>query len=271
MVSLSRKVNNATVNEDNDATQNITSPELVQKLAQLQKQKNDAKKRYDQEVQRLDDNIAQLMQQQAQINAQQQNQNNQQNNQNTNQQNNQQNESINYSFRNRLFEGKNTKHDLLAKAIQSSMINFSYILSNDEIKRLARKINDYLNSHKGEDDLWNSVRIDVKIYLLNHNKISLSQSEINSFLDYLEDELQKREYDVFSYLFDDKTDEIVIEFDDDTNVDELEADLADLDFDVDEDLDNNKLILTNIDSYNLRKLKSVLRSYDLLKINYDIF
>ena len=243
---------------DND-TQEITDQNLQQKKAQLLQQKANAKEQYDRTCQRIDSQIIQLYNQQATINKQN----------SLKKQNNQQNESVNYSIIN---EGKNSNHELLAKAIlnATSDLDMSYSLSNIEINRLSRKINDVIKRHKNDDNALSEIEYEIKKYLINHNRICLSQSEINSFINSLEIELKHKDYAQFSNIFNQHND-IKIKFTDDTNIDELEAELTDLDFDVIEDLDNNTLTLSNVDDYNLKSLKSVLKFYDLLKNNEDLF
>lgn len=273
MIYLRKPVKQLTEDVDNidKDTQDIVDSDLQKKKAQLLQQKANKKAQFDREMQRIDDQILQLYNQQANKNK------NVQQTQQTNQpQQAQQNESIKIKKINKLFEGRNTKIELLNTAITNVFNNIetSYALSNIEINRLSRKINDTINNNKNNKNnknLLSVVKFEIKKYLLNHNRISLSQSEINNLLDLLENELQKREYNVFSYIFNSNIDSITINMDNNINIDEFEADLADLDFNIDEDLENNQLILTNVDEYNIKQLKRLLKKYNLLKNNYDIF
>lgn len=270
MIYLRKHVKQLTEDVDNidKDTQDIVDYDLQKKKAQLLQQKANKKAQFDREMQRIDDQILQLYNQQANKNK------NIQQTQQTNQpQQAQQNESIKIKKINKLFEGRNTKIELLNTAITNVFNNIetSYSLSNIEINRLSRKINDTINNNKNNKNLLSIVKFEIKKYLLNHNRISLSQSEINNLLDLLENELQKREYNVFSYIFNSNIDSITINIDNNINIDEFEADLADLDFNIDENLENNQLILTNVDEYNIKQLKRLLKKYNLLKNNYDIF
>ena len=173
---------------------------------------------------------------------------------------------------NRLFEGKNIKHDLLADAILNALSNndFSYTLSDTEIKRWARKFNDIFKENNNTD--WKSIRIKIKEYILKQAKISMSHIEINNFLDNLEYELNtSEEYNIFSSMFDNDNN-IIINFDDDTNVDELENELTDAGFEiVDEDFENNTITILNVkDKKLLYQLNNILNDYYLDEINDEI-
>lgn len=243
---------------DND-TQEITDQNLQQKKAQLLQQKANAKEQYDRTCQRIDAQIIQLYNQQASINKQNA----------AKKQNNQQNESVKYH---KINEGKNSNHELLSLAISNAIngLDISYSLSNVEINRLSRKINDVIKQHKNDNNALSEIEYEIKKYLINHNRICLSQSEINMFIDSLEKELKSKEYKKFSKIFNDH-DDVVIKFTNDTNIDELKADLIDLNFNITEDLDNNELILSNVDDYNIKSLKRILKFHNLLENNDDLF
>lgn len=212
----------------------------------------------------------------AQNQSQQQNNITQQTNINSNSSNDT-NESFKINLTNKLFEGKNIKHDLLATAIKNVLDEqeFSYNLLPNEIKRIARKINDIFNEDLNSS--WSDVRVKIKDYLLKQTKISFSQVEINSLLDGLETELQNSEYEVFSTIFDksimeNEVNDIVINFTDDINIDELENEITDLDIDIiDEDFENNTLTLSNLSESKIKSLKDLLYDYYLDEINNEIF
>ena len=186
-------------------------------------------------------------------------------------------ESVKFSFNNQLFEGKNMKHDLLSEAISNVLndINISYSFQTNEIKRLARKITDLFNANGS--DKWEEFRIKIKDYLLKQSKISLSQREINTLLDALKDELQNPIYEIFSQMFDkaiieDVEENIIIYFDDDTNIDELENEITDAGINIiDENFENNSLTLENVSIEQMKQLKLILNDYFLDEINLDIF
>ena len=264
-VLVKRKITN--VNEGSETVEEIKAKRdnelagLDQRKIQLQNQINSIEtqriniiKKYASAIQNAEKNS---------VNVQ-----NAQNNNQTQQNQNNVTESIKIKFNNLLFEGKNIKHDLLSEAINDvlSTYNFSYTLSNAEIKRFARKFNDIFNENKDED--WQTLRIKIKDYLLKHSKVSLSQIEINEFLDALEDVLSNdRKYGVFETLFT-NTDEIYIEFNDDTDIDELENEIADINIDIiDEDLENNILTISNVSASKLKELNKILSYYNLPEIN----
>lgn len=277
MIYLRKKIEKLAEDVDAD-TQDSEDIAFKQKKMQLLQQKNNAKMQYDRTAQRIDAQILQLYNQSIQKSKQNSNnqntQNNKTNNDNKESENSEKNESLKYKNYKKLFEGKNHKHDLLANAFANTIkkIELSYILSDIEIYRISRKINDVLNKNKDNtDDILNVLRYEIKKYLLNHNTISLSQSEINKLLDEFEKELKKPKYSEFNYIFNSTFDEITINIDFDTNIDELEADLENEGFDIDEDLDNDILILTNVNKSNIKTLKDILIDYNLLKINRNIF
>lgn len=276
MIYLRKKIEKLAEDVDAD-TQDSEDISFKQKKMQLLQQKNNAKMQYDRTAQRIDAQILQLYNQSIQKSKQNSNnqntQNNKTNNDNKESENSEKNESLKYKNYKRLFEGKNHKHDLLANAFANTIkkIELSYVLSDIEIYRISRKINDILNKNKDNTDILNVLRYEIKKYLLNHNTISLSQSEINKLLDEFEKELKKPKYSEFNYIFNSALDKITINIDFDTNIDELEADLENEGFDIDEDLDNDILILTNINETNIKTLKDILIDYNLLKINRNIF
>lgn len=276
MIYLRKKIEKLAEDVDAD-TQDSEDITFKQKKMQLLQQKNNAKMQYDRTAQRVDTQILQLYNQSIQKSKQNSNnqntQNNKTNNDNKESEKSEKNESLKYKNYKKLFEGKNHKHDLLANAFANTIkkIELSYILSDIEIYRISRKINDVLNKNKDNTDILNVLRYEIKKYLLNHNTISLSQSEINKLLDEFEKELKKPKYSEFNYIFNSTFDEITINIDFDTNIDELEADLENEGFDIDEDLDNDILILTNVNKSNIKALKDILIDYNLLKINRNIF
>lgn len=196
------------VNEDTPIVsvapeQTITDPSLLSQVQQLQNDKqriqevfnkaqeefNKKQEDYNKQIKNIEDKLAQLMKKQEEISK------------NSNQQPTQQTESIKYKVirsNKKLFEGT-TKRSLLEDAITNCLSFdsdvFSYELSKDEIRRLARKINDYLSENKEDEVLWEDVRYVIKNYILKHNSISWSQSEINEFNDRLEEELNNEIYD----------------------------------------------------------------------------
>ena len=232
MVLLRRKT--IKVNEDNnqDTAVTITDHELIQLQALAQKKKADAKKQYDAACQEYENVVAQLMSKQAEINKQKAAQ--QQNNVPFNTQ-----ESVN--------EGVNTKHIIIGEIISKNLKNrdYSYILSDTEITRIARKINDYFNAHKSDFDI-DAFKLNIKNYFLNHSKINFSRKETSDFVDDLILELSSNDYKQFNDFFKNiEKEEYVIQLDDIDDVDEFENDLTDNGFDFDEDLEENTLIIKN--------------------------
>jgi hypothetical protein len=191
------------INEEDVAT-TITDPSLLGQAQQLQNDKqklqdefnkaqtvfNKAQEKFNKEVKIIDDKYAQLLKKQeilSKSNPQQPQQ-----------------ESFNYKNGKRLFEGAGKK-DLLVDALTVILTgneeDFSYDLSQEEIRRVARKINDYLREHKNQDITWEDVRYVIKNYFIKHNVISFSQTEINLLNDLLEDYLKDNEIKEFSEYF----------------------------------------------------------------------
>lgn len=168
------------------------------------------------------------------------------------------NESVN--------EGVNGKHLLLQDIIMQcvSILNLSYSLDRSDASRLARKINDFINSNKGSNNLYDDIKMTIKNYFRRHTKISLLNSEINQFTDKFMDILHNKNVPQFKRIFD-TIENVVISFNADTNIDELENELSDLGFDIDEDYNNRKLILSNVDSYNYDELQNIIDAYNLRK------
>lgn len=168
------------------------------------------------------------------------------------------NESVN--------EGVNGKHLLLQDIIMQCVrsLDLSYSLDMSDASRLARKINDFINSNKGSNKLYDDVKMTIKNYFKHHNKISLLNSEINRFTDEFMKKLHDRQIPQFKKIFDTISD-IVVTYNANTNVDELENELVDLGFDIDEDHNNMKLILSNVDSYNYNELQNIIDRYNLRK------
>lgn len=196
------------INEEDVNVSNITDPTLVSQAQQLQNDKqkiqdvfnkaqeifNKAQEDYNNEMKNINDKLAQLMQKQESINAK---------NGNNNQQ-------ANESFKvkknsKRLFEGEAKKSllvDALTDILTNNVEDFSYDLSKDEIRRVARKVNDYLTEHKNDNIVWEDIRMVIKNYLIKHNSISFSHSEINLLNDLLEDYiLNNDEYKEFNKYF----------------------------------------------------------------------
>ena len=196
------------INEEDVNASNITDPTLVSQAQQLQNDKqkiqdvfnkaqeifNKAQEDYNNEMKNINDKLAQLMQKQESINAK---------NGNNNQQ-------ANESFKvkknsKRLFEGEAKKSllvDALTDILTNNVEDFSYDLSKDEIRRVARKVNDYLTEHKNDNIVWEDIRMVIKNYLIKHNSISFSHSEINLLNDLLEDYiLNNDEYKEFNKYF----------------------------------------------------------------------
>lgn len=180
------------VNEEDVGAATITDPSLVDKAQQLQNDKqkiqdefnkaqtifNKAQEKYNKEIKKVNDKYAQLLKKQEALNKSNPQQG--------------QHESFKVKVGNRLFESA-SKKDLLVDAITYVLSendeSFSYDLSSEEIKRLARKINDYLTENKEKEILWDDVRYVIKKYLIKHNTISFSQTEVNLFNDLLDAEL----------------------------------------------------------------------------------
>lgn len=201
------------INEEDITTSTITDPSLFSQLQQLQNDKkriqeefnkeqenfNNIQEKFNNDMKVIDDKIALITQKQESINSQAEAEKNQQGEQNNN-------ESIKHNKQlKKIFESE-TKKNLLVDAITNILVDnkedFSYELSKDEIRRVARKINDYLSEHKKEDIIWEDVRYVIKNYLIKHNTISFSQSEINLLNDLLEDYLiDNEEYKEFSKYF----------------------------------------------------------------------
>ena len=190
------------VNEDTPVAtpeQSVTDPSLVEQIQQLQNDKqklqdefnkaqsvfNKAQEEFNKKTKIINDKIAQVVKKQETLSK----------NKNTSvvqpvQQ--KTTESVKYDrfSRNVLFESS-SKKNLLVDAITMAFDNiidedFSYNLSSDEIRKMARKINDFLTENKNEDIIWEDVRYVIKNYIIKHNTISLSHSEINIFNDELE-------------------------------------------------------------------------------------
>lgn len=213
-MKLRLKRQNIKVNEDGVG---ITDPTLLSQSIQLHNEKqkiqdifnkaqeeyNKAQENYNKQMKIINDKLAQIMKNQESLskNSNTSNNSNQQpqNNQTTTQQ-----ESLisRTSKRYKLFENESKKNllvDAISDILDSNSDIFSYELSSDEIRRMARKINDYLNEHKKEDLIWSEdVRYMIKNYILKHNTISWSQSEINDFNNLLEEELLTNYEEEFS-------------------------------------------------------------------------
>ena len=194
------------INEEEVNVSNITDPTLVSQAQQLQNDKqkiqdvfnkaqeifNKAQEDYNNEMKNINDKLAQLMQKQESINAKNGNQ--------------QANESFKVKKNSKkLFEGEAKKSllvDALTDILTDNKDDFSYDLSKDEIRRVARKVNDYLTEHKNDNIVWEDIRMVIKNYLIKHNSISFSQSEINLLNDLLEDYiLNNDEYKEFNKYF----------------------------------------------------------------------
>lgn len=194
-----------TINEDDIATQTITDPNLLSQSMQLQNEKqkvqeefnkaqeefNKKQEEYNKKMEVINNKFAQLTKQQEAISK---------NTSNTQVQT----ESYNFVKGNhRLFESASKKsllNDAISNVLELNAEYFSYDLSKDEIRRMARKINDFLTENKDNEITWvDDVRPMIKNYVLKHNTISWSQSEINDFNDLLEDELL--EDDVYNEQF----------------------------------------------------------------------
>lgn len=203
-MKLRIKRQNTIVNED-DAPQAITDPSLLKDSMQLQNEKqkiqeifnkaqeefNKKQTEYNKKMEVINDKLAQLMKKQQELSK---------GNSNSGNLLQPQKESLNVIIKksNRLFESATKKSllkDAITKVLGDNAEDFSYDLSEDEIRRMARKINDFLSDNKNEEITWaDDVRHMIKNYVLKHNTISWSQSEINDFNDLLEDELLNDEY-----------------------------------------------------------------------------
>ena len=258
MITLRRK--HTRINEYDEATNTvveITDPALLQKKTAIEKQKLQLKTTYVNSVKRLDDQLIQLGKQQSQLNAQN---NSQKSNTGINDNESKQNNNVN--------EGKNHKHEILSSIIKkvNNDLDLSYSLSDDEIFRMARKLVDIINENKNTDNLVDIIRYELKKYCLNHNKISLSQSELNKFLNEFEKLAAASNYNVISNIFNNIQNKIY--FNDDTNVDELEAELLYLDIDViDEDLNKNVLTVEFPKKYSKHELRELLSDFNIMKNN----
>lgn len=258
MITLRRK--HTRINEYNEATSTvveITDPALLQKKTAIEKQKLQLKTTYVNAVNRLDAQLIQLGKQQSQLNAKN---NSQKSNTETNDNENKQNADVN--------EGKNHKHEILSSIIKkvNNDLDLSYSLSDDEIFRMARKLVDIINENKNTNNLVDIIRYELKKYCLNHNKISLSQSELNKFLNEFEKLAAASNYNVISNIFNNMENKIY--FNDDTNVDELEAELLYLDIDViDEDLNKNVLTVEFPKKYSKHELRELLSDFNIMKNN----
>lgn len=207
-MKLRLKKQNNTVNEEDIPAQTITDPTLLAQTTQLQNDKqkiqnefnkvqeefNKKQEEYNKKMADIDNKLAQIMKQQEQISK------------NNNTQPQQQTESFSFGRNKRavLFEGVTKKSllvDAITKVLSDNAEDFSYDLSSDEIRRMARKINDFLTDNKNEDIFWSEdVRHMIKNYVLKHNTISWSQSEINLFNYLLEEELLNDE--IYNEQFD---------------------------------------------------------------------
>ena len=201
-MKLRIKKNKERINEE-DAATTITDPSLLDQAQQLQNDKqklqdefnkaqtefNKAQEKFNKEVKIIDDKYAQLLKKQEILSK-------------SNPQ--PQQESFNYKNGKRLFEGAGKKDllvDALTEILTTNEEDVSYDLSKEEIRRVARKINDYLREHKNQDITWEDVRYVIKNYFIKHNVISFSQTEINLLNDLLEDYLKDNEIKEFSEYF----------------------------------------------------------------------
>lgn len=193
MKNIKLRTKKIKINEE-DIAQTITDPTLLNQSMQLQNEKqkkqeefnkaqeefNKKQEQYNKDMKNINDKFAQLLKQQATISKNKQSQN----------------ENIKYKG-NKIFESQNKKDlliDIITKVLKNKEYDFSYELSEDEIRRLSRKIYDYLNENKDKEIKWNKdVRYVIKNYILNHNLISWSQTEINTFNDELYDEIKNNE------------------------------------------------------------------------------
>lgn len=199
-MKLRIKRQNAIVNEDDVATaQSITDPDLLRDSMQLQNEKqklqdefnkvqadfNKKQEVFNKKVKVINDKLSKLMKKQEEISKK--------NNLNQNGQPQQTESLVIKMSNNRLFESTTKRSlliDAITKVLSDNADDFSYDLSSDEIRRMARKINDFLSDKKNEEITWvDDVRHMIKNYVLKHNTISWSQSEINDFNDLLEEEL----------------------------------------------------------------------------------
>lgn len=206
-MKLRIKRQNTRVNEEDVVQQTITDPNLLSQSMQLQNDKqkiqvefnkvqeefNKKQEEFNKKIADIDNKLTQLMKKQEEISKNS-------GNSNQNQQVTAQKESFNAlcNKSNRLFESATKKSlltDAITKVLGDNADDFSYDLSEDEIRRMVRKINDFLSDNRNEEITWtDDVRHMIKNYVLKHNTISWSQSEINDFNDLLEDELLNDEY-----------------------------------------------------------------------------
>lgn len=252
-------------NVENDIVE-LKDSSLIQMKNNIIKQKIAAKDEYNRKIKRFDDQLLQLSRKQEEINIK-----NNQNKDNIKQNSNIENDSsANQSEQ--MNEGKNYKHELLCTLIKkvNNNLDLSYSLSDSDIFKMARKVIDTINKYKNDNDVVNKLKYELKKYCLNHNKISLSQSEINTFLNELENVIINSNYNPLSNIF--KNINNTIFFNIDTNIDELESELTYIDIIItDEDLQNNKLVVKFPKRYNKNELKNILSDFDILKNNLHLF
>lgn len=257
MINLRRKSNKILENDIENDVIEIKDSTLLQMKNSIIKQKNDAKNEYDTKIKKLNDQLLQLNQKQEQLNKQAlQKQQIQQNNSS--------NKNIN--------EGKNYKHEILCSLITNvnNDLNLSYKLSNNEILRMGRKIIDTININKNNKNLSNIIKHELKKYCLNHSKISLSQSELNMFLNKLEKSILNCNHKELSNMFNNIHN--IIYYTDEINIDELEAELQYSNIDIiDEDSINNKLIIEFPKKYNRNTLKNILIDFNIFENNLHLF
>lgn len=259
MITLRRKCNKILENDIENDVIEIKDSNLLQMKNNIIKQKIAAKDEYDKKIKKFNDQLLQLSQKQEQLNIQAEKAQ-------------QINNSSNQSQQENVNEGKNHKHEILSAIIRkvNNDLDLSYSLSENEISRMARKIVDVINANRNNNNLLNDIHYELKKYCLNHNKISLSQSELNKFLNEFEKNASESNYNIISNIF--KNIQNKIYFDDDTNIDELEAELQYLNIDViDEDLYNNELTIEFPKNYNKNEFKELLNDLNLLKNNSHLF
>ena len=168
-MKLRIKRQNAIVNEDDVATtQSITDPDLLRDSMQLQNEKqklqdefnkvqadfNKKQEVFNKKVKVINDKLSKLMKKQEEISKK--------NNLNQNGQPQQTESLVIKMSNNRIFESTTKRsllNDAITKVLSDNADDFSYDLSSDEIRRMARKINDFLSDKKNEeitwvDDLW---------------------------------------------------------------------------------------------------------------------